>query len=133
MTRDEHLHKAESLRELAIHLRDELAAYDAAGEIVWGATVHAMSAADPEHGSGEHRTPNTARRFNDAARRIANDKLTASDLLDCLENNQGGLHNHYYHGNLSEQALYGCLTMGFDYLIRLTQVAALNLLTASEP
>ena len=126
MTRDEHLHKAESLRELAIHLRDELMAYDAAGEIVWGATVHAMSAADPEHGTGEHRAPNTARR-------IANDKLTESDLLDCLENNQGGLHNHYYHGNLSEQALYGCLTMGLDYLTRLIQVAATNLLMVSEP
>lgn len=108
-------------------------AFDAAGEIVWGATVHAMSAADPEHGAGEHRAPNTARRFTDAARRIANDKLTTSDLLDCLANNQGGLHNHYYHGNLSDQTLYGCLTMGFDYLIRLMQVAAMNLLAASEP
>ena len=133
MTRDEHLHKAENLKELAIHLRDELTAYDAAGEIVWGATVHAMSAADPEHGTGEHRAPNTARRFEAAANRIANDKLTASDLLDCLDNNQRSLHNHFYHGNLSEQALYGCLTMGFDYLNRLIQVATINLLTVSEP
>lgn len=127
MTRDEHLHKAESLRELAIHLRDELTAYDAAGEIVWGATVHAMSAADSEHGTGEHRAPNTARRFEAAANRIANDDLTVLDLRDCLDNNQRSLHNHFYHGNLTEPTLRNRLTMGFSYLSQLMQTATASL------
>lgn len=127
MTGAEHLEKAESLSELAANLRDELAAYDVAGEIVWGATVHAMSAADPQHEAGEHRAPNTARRFNAVANRIANADLTIADLQACLENNQRSLHNHFYHGDLSEQDLYDCLIKGFDHLSQLIQVATASL------
>ena len=86
-----------------------------------------MSAADPEHGTGDHHAPNTARRFAAAANRVANDTLTASDLQACLANNQRSLHNHFYHGNLSEQELYDSLIKGFWHLIQLMQAAAANL------
>ena len=131
MTRTEHLETAARLNELAVRLCDESAAYDAAGEIVWGATVHAMSAADPEHGTGAHRAPNTARRFEAAANRVANDALTMLDLQACLANNQRSLHNHFYHGDLSEPDLYDCLIKGFWHLDQLMQVSAGNV-TASE-
>ena len=127
MTRTEHLEKAERLMELAARLHNEPGRNDAAGEIVWGATVHAMSAADPEHGTGEHRAPNTARRFEAAANRIANDDLTVLVLQECLDNNQKSLHNHFYHGNLTEPVLRNRLTMGFSFLSQLMQAAAANL------
>ena len=127
MTRTEHLEKAEELMELATRLHNEPGRNDAAGEMIWGATVHAMSAADPEHGTGEHRAPNTARRFGAAANRIATERLPVSDLLDCLANNQSGLHNHFYHGNLTEPTLRDQLTTGFSYLSRLIQAATASL------
>lgn len=129
MTRAEHLEKAEILMELANRLRNEPGRGDAAGEMVWGATVHAMSAADPEHGTSEHRAPNTARRFNAAAGRVVTDTLTMADLKACLENNQSGLHHHFYHGNLTEQLLDRRLTAGFVRLGQLLLAATDSLAT----
>ena len=129
MTRSEHLQKAESLIELANRLRSEPGRGDAAGEIIWGATVHAMSAADPARGTGEHTAPNTARRFMAAANRIATAELPVSDLTDFLDNNQAGRHNHFYHGNLTVWELQDRLAMGFKYLGRLLQAAADRLTT----
>ena len=88
-----------------------------------------MSAADPEHGTGEHRAPNTARRFMAAANRIATAELPVSDLLDFLDNNQSRLHNHFYHGNLMAWELQDRLAMGSKYLSRLLRAATDSLAT----
>ncbi len=131
MIRAAHLARAQYLTRLAARLNTEPESRDAAGEIIWGATVHAVSAADPEHGTGEHMAPNNIRRFNAAANRIANSELTIADLQDCLTNNQGGRHNHFYHGNLTERGLRDRLTIGFAHLRRLIRTAA-DSLAASE-
>ena len=65
MDRQAHLKAARNLAAWATTLHTE-GEYLGAGELIWGATVHAVSAADPEHEaqlsdrySNPHQAPNT--------------------------------------------------------------------------
>ena len=86
--------------------------YLAAGELVWGAIVHAVSAADPDHEiqppdrfDNPHRSPNTGATFSDAIRRITGLTLSEGQINSCLYYGQQRLHNHFYHLNLTPQEL----------------------------
>ena len=100
----------------------------AAAEMVWGATVAAMSAADPEHAVSHHFAPNQQWSFRQAAHRIANLDLTLSDLDMCLDNNQRTLHTHFYHGNLSDIEFHNSRDAGLDFVLRIIAVAEQSLL-----
>ena len=49
MNRAGHLAEAEAMLKLVTHLSQDPDQRAAAAEMVWGATVHALSAADPQH------------------------------------------------------------------------------------
>ena len=77
MDRQAHLKAARNLAARAATLHTE-GEYLGAGELIWGATVHAVSAADPEHEAqppdrhgNPHQAPNTSVTFTLAARRIS--------------------------------------------------------------
>ena len=103
----------------------------AAGELVWGAIVHAVSAADPEHEiqpsdrfSNTHQAPNTNATFASAVRRIGERPLSENQISFCLNIGQQGLHNHFYHLNLTSQQLQDHIVIGVAYAQLLIRAAA---------
>ena len=128
MNRVDHLAESEIMIELAPRLAQNPDYRTVAAEIVWGATVHALSAADPEHETpnsrtGEHDSPNRRHTFRPAAQRIAGPGLTLEQMEACLENNQGKLHTHFYYRNLSDTALLQCMSHGLEYAQRIIAAA----------
>ena len=95
----------------------------AQAEAIWGATVAAMSAADPEHAVSHHFAPNQQWSFRQAAQRIANPSLPLSDLEDCLDNNQRSLHTHFYHGNLTAREFQQRRNDGLNFVSRIIALA----------
>lgn len=101
--------------------------------MVWGATVAALSAADPEHAVSHHFAPNQQWSFRQAAQRIANPELTLSDLEGCLENNQRVLHTYFYHGDVAMFSLQQSLNSGLDYVNRIIAAAERSLSLNASP
>ena len=103
----------------------------AAGELVWGAIVHAVSAADPAHEiqlpdrfGNHHQSPNTMATFPNAVRRIRERPLSETQITNCLNNGQQMLHNHFYHLNLNPQELRFRFRLGAFYAMLLMRAAA---------
>ena len=129
MDRQAHLKAARNLAARAATLNAG-GEYLIAGELIWGATVHAVSAADPEHEAqppdrhgNPHQAPNTSVTFTLAARRIIGSPFTERDIAQCLDNGQRGLHNHFYHLTNSEQGLQRSISDGTAYVQRLLHSA----------
>ena len=129
MDRQAHLKAARNLAAWATTLHTE-GEYLGAGELIWGATVHAVSAADPEHEAqppdrhgNPHQAPNTSVTFTLAARRIIGSPFTERDIALCLDNGQRGLHNHFYHLTNSEQNLRRNIAVGAIYIQQLLHSA----------
>ncbi len=94
----------------------------AAGELVWGATVHAVSAADPDHEiqppdrfGNSHQAPNTGATFTNAVRHIKELPISEGQITYCLNNGQQGLHNHFYHLNLTTPELQNRIVISAAY------------------
>lgn len=101
-----HLNESRNLTALAAELSNH-GQYLAAGELLWGAVVHAVSAADPDHElqlpdrfGNLHQAPNTMATFSSAVRRIKGITLSERQINSFLYNGQQLLHNHFYHLNL---------------------------------
>ena len=129
MDRQAHLKAARNLAARAATLNAG-GKYLIAGELIWGATVHAISAADPEHETqpvdrhgNPHQAPNTSVTFMAAARRIIWSPLTERDIAQCLDNGQRGLHNHFYHLANSEQSLQHSIAVGAIYVQQFIHIA----------
>ena len=134
MDRQAHLKEARNLVAKAATLNAE-GEYLIAGEIIWGATVHAVSAADPEHEmkppdrhGNPHQAPNTKSTFMAAGCRIIESpfverQITERDIAQCLNNGQRGLHNHFYHLTNSEQRLQRRIAVGAAYIQRFIHIA----------
>ena len=127
MNRSEHLQSARDFLTALAVLETMPRQSQAVAEMVWGATVAAMSAADPEHEAGDHFAPNQRWSFRQAAQRIANPALTLSELEDCLSNNQGLLHTHFYHGNLTAPDFISYKNDGLDFVHRIIALAERSL------
>ncbi len=127
MTRSDHLQSARDFLTAVATLRTMPRQGQAVAEIIWGATVAAMSAADPEHSVSHHFAPNQRWSFRQAAQRIANPGLTLSDLDLCLDNNQRTLHTHFYHGNLTAPDLQRGRNDGLTFVVRIIAVAERSL------
>ena len=104
--------------------------YLIAGELIWGATVHAVSAADPEHETqppdrqgNPHQAPNTSVTFTLAACRIIRSPFTEYQIAQCLNIGQRELHNHFYHLTNSEQDLRRSIAVGAIYVQQLLHIA----------
>ena len=128
-----HLNASRNLTALVEELSNH-GHYVAAGELVWGAIVHAVSAADPDHEvqpqdrfRNPHQAPNTMATFSNAVRRIAGRPLSDRQIATCLNNGQQMLHNHFYHLNLTPQELRFRVRLGAAYALLLTRVAARTL------
>ena len=134
MNRAEHLKTAEAMLKLVDQLIPHPAQQPAAAEMVWGATVHALSAADPSHEKVPpnrresqqglaHTSPNSRYSFEESAKRVSNLGLSLASLTACLQNNQGNLHTHFYHGNLSNSDLTTSAILGISYVRGIIAVA----------
>ena len=124
-----HLNASRNLTTLASDLINR-GQYAAAGELVWGSIVHAVSAADPDHDiqppdrfGNPHRAPSTNATFPNAVRRIRERPLSESQIADCLNIGQQLLHNHFYHLNLTMQQLQDQIAIGNAYTQLLIRAA----------
>ncbi len=125
-----HLSASRDLTTLAAELFSR-GQYLAAGELVWGAIVHAVSAADPDHEiqspdrfGNLHQAPNTTATFPNAVRRIRERPLSEGQITYCLNNGQQGLHNHFYHLNLTTPQLQNRIVISTAYAQLLISAAA---------
>lgn len=127
MDRAQHLESARDFLAALAVLETMPRQSQAVAEMVWGATVAAMSAADPEHTVSHRFAPNQRWSFLQAAQRIANPGLTLSELESCLNNNQGLLHTHFYHGNLVGTDFLLSRSGGVAFVSRIIAVAEQSL------
>ena len=127
MNRSEHFQSARDFLNAVSTLQTMPRQSQAISEMVWGATVAAMSAADPEHGVSHHFAPNQQWSFRQAAQRIADPHLTVSDLEGCLDNNQKVLHTYFYHGDVAMIFLQQSIDSGLDYVNRIIALAERSL------
>lgn len=127
MERAEHLQSANNFLAAARLLADMPQQGQATAEMVWGATVAARSAADPEHNISHHDAPYNRRNFRQAAHRIANPNLTFAELEHCLDNNQRLLHTHFYHGNLHYDDLNPNVEVGKNLVMQILAIAQQDL------
>ena len=135
MDRQRHLNEARNLISLAsaTQARGQRLI---ASELVWGATVHAVSAADPAHETqppdrfgNSHEAPITYQTFTGAAKRIVPAPLTERRMGQCFQNGQRKLHNHFYHLNLPPSHLRRRTAIGIVYAEQILQAATQSLET----
>ncbi|MCE2500895.1 MAG: hypothetical protein J4G13_08545 [Dehalococcoidia bacterium] len=124
-----HLNESRNLTALAAELFNR-GQYLAAGEFVWGAIVHAVAAADPDHEmqppdrfGNPHLAPNTSATFSSAIRRITGLTFSEGQIASCLYNGQQQLHNHFYHLNLTPQDLQHSIGVATAYAQLLMRAA----------
>ena len=127
MYRSQHLQSARDFLAALAVLETMPRQSQAMAEMVWGATVAAKSAADPEHAVSHHFAPNQQWSFRQAAQRIANPNLTLSELEQCLNNNQKLLHTHFYHGDLDTGVFQQSSRDGLAFVDRIIAVAEQSL------
>ena len=127
MNRSEHLQSARDFVTAAAILETMPRQSQAVAEMVWGATVAAVSAADPSHGTSHHLAPNQQWSFRQAAQRIADAGLTLLDLEGCLDNNQKLLHTYFYHGDLNPDEYRASRDEGMTFVARIISVAERSL------
>ena len=128
MDRRQHLQSARDFLVALAVLETMPRQNQAVAEMVWGATVAALSAADPEHAVSHHFAPNQQWSFRQAARRIANPGLTISELERCLDNNQKVLHTHFYHGDLGRREFSLSRSHGISFVLKIITIAEHSLL-----
>lgn len=133
MNRSDHLNTAQLLADRADNLR-QIGENVLAGEALWGAIIHGVSAADPEHEiqppdryGNPHLAPNTKNALEAAAVRMQSPRFTALDASRCLYHGQRHLHNHFYHLNLPPSALRLSLSISRRYARRLLRIAATSI------
>ena len=127
MERGQHLQSAHDFLAALATLETMPRQSQAMAEMVWGATVAAMSAADPEHAVSHHFAPNQQWSFRQAAQRIANADLTLLELEQCLDNNQKLLHTHFYHGDLAIKVFQRSKNDGAAFVDRIIALAEQSL------
>ena len=122
MTGDEHVSIATMLLAESTALAQQPRTALAAGELIWGATVHALNAI-AHLVSGNSRHWRQRRDLEKLLTQVVPDDETLSDLLDGLNLTQRLLHNHFYTGQLSDAVLPGMINAGMAFVRRLLQFA----------
>lgn len=122
MTGDEHVSIATMLLAESTALAQQPRTALAAGELIWGATVHALNAI-AHLVSGNSRHWRQRRDLEKLITQVVPDDETLADLLDGLNLTQRRLHNHFYTGQLPDAALPGMINAGMTFVRRLLQFA----------
>lgn len=122
MTTDEHASTATMLLAESTALARQPRTALAAGELIWGATVHALNAI-AHLVSGNSRHWRQGRDLEKLLTQVVNDDATLSDLLDGLHLAQRRLHNHFYTGQLTDANLAEMIDAGMTFVRRLLHFA----------
>lgn len=122
MTADEHADTAAMLLAESANLARQPRTALAAGELVWGATIHALNAiAHRERGTPRHLRQR--RDLENLIRQVAPDAGTQSEWMEGLRAAQLRLHNHFYTGQLADADLTSWIARGIDVVSHLLQFA----------
>ena len=122
MTAGEHADTAAMLLAESANLARQPRTALAAGELVWGATIHALNAiAHRERGNPRHQRQR--RDLENLIRQVAPDAGTQSEWQDGLDTAQRRLHNHFYTGQLPDTELVGLINVGIGVVRQLLQFA----------
>ena len=122
MTADEHAATAEMLLAESANLARQPRTALAAGELVWGATIHALNAiAHRERGNPRHLRQR--RDLENLIRQVAPDPAAQTVWMNGLRAAQRRLHNHFYTGQLSDTDLMEWITAGIGLVRRLLRFA----------
>lgn len=122
MTADEHADTAAMLLAESANLAQQPRTALAAGELVWGATIHALNAiAHLERGNPRHLRQ--GRDLENLIVQVALDADTQSAWQEGLREAQRRLHNHFYTGQLTDADLAERIDAGIDFVGHLLQFA----------
>ena len=122
MTAEEHADTAEMLLAESANLARQPRTALAAGELVWGATIHALNAiAHRERGTPRHQRQR--RDLENLIRQVAPDAGTQSEWQDGLDTAQRRLHNHFYTGQLADADLTSAIAFGIGVVRQLLRFA----------
>lgn len=95
----------------------------AAGELIWGATVHALSAIEL-HPNDKHQQPRTRRDLMQIIDHITDNPQAREDLIVGLNVTQRRLHDHFYTGRFSSEQLADDINKGTGFVRHLLQIAS---------
>ena len=122
MTAEEHADTAAMLLAESANLARQPRTALAAGELVWGATIHALNAiAHREHGNPRHWRQR--RDLENLITQVAPDAATQTVWMNGLRAAQLRLHNHFYTGQLADADLAAWITGGIGVVRQLLQFA----------
>lgn len=122
MTGEEHDAMAAMLANMAEDMGRASPAALVAGELLWGATVHACSAI--AHRTGRRPAhPRQRRQLERLLASAAPNETILAALIRGLSIVQKRLHNHFYTGQLSDRELAGHLDTGAELVRSLLQIS----------
>ena len=122
MTADEHAATAAMLLAESANLARQPRTALAAGELVWGATIHALNAI-AHHERGNSRHLRQGRDLENLITQVAPDDATQTVWMNGLHTAQRRLHNHFYTGQLSDATLMAWMDVGINSVGELLQFA----------
>ena len=122
MTGDQHAAVSSMLLSVSAPLSRNPRTALAAGELVWGAAVHAFSAID-SHSSERHRQPRTRNEFLRIIEGMEDDDQNREDLIAGLNLTQRKLHDHFCSGRFSDDELADSIQKGTAFVRHLLGIA----------
>ncbi|MCY4557352.1 MAG: hypothetical protein OXF79_13435 [Chloroflexi bacterium] len=132
MSGDEHNAIAETLVEMAANLARTSTAALVAGELVWGAAIHACVAI-AHHLDWRPQHPRQKRELDRLLTHAVAEHPVRADLIDGLNMVQRRLHNHFYTGQLGDIELAQYITGGIELVQRLIDIASQTPRSSGSP
>ena len=123
MSGDEHNVIAETLVEMVANLARTSTTALVAGELVWGAAIHACVAI-AHRLNWRPRHPRQQRELDRLITQSVAEHALRADLIDGLNLVRKRLHNHFYTGQLGDIELAQYITSGIELVQRLIEVAS---------
>ncbi|MYC34530.1 MAG: hypothetical protein F4X64_15315 [Chloroflexi bacterium] len=123
MMEDEHIATVRMLIDTAESLAQDPRTALAAGELVWGAVIHASAVIAHR----VNRRPRHPRHVRDVERLLMSavtDDTARASISRGLDITQKRLHNHFYTGQLNAVELARYIRTGIDFIGRLLQIAS---------
>lgn len=122
MTEEEHIATVVMLVDTAETLARDPQTALAAGELVWGAVIHAC-ATIAHRVNWRPRHPRHTREVERLLMQTVTDDASRANVSEGLDITQKRLHNHFYTGQLNAIELDRYIRTGLDFVRRLLQIA----------